>query len=132
MSTTSMQTPLPERRYGALQYVVSVLSITTGSYLASCGGISIPLLERETSIQVMHEDNLPLMLCHLNLGLCSRGVEGKELEAHLSWAEGCPIDWLPSKVKECGHIVGILVDNSYAGLNNLVAYAQEREIQIRL
>lgn len=103
-------------------------SITTGSSPASCGGISIPTLERGTSIQVMHKD----MLCHLNLDLCSRGVEGEELEAHPSVAEGCPIDWLPSKMKECGHIVGISVDNSCAGWNNRVAYAQEREIQIIL
>ncbi|XXG47980.1 hypothetical protein AAC387_Pa02g2536 [Persea americana] len=111
-------TPLPRRRYGALQYAFSVPSTTTCSSPASCGEISIPPLERDTPIRVMHKDSSSLMLCNLNLGLCLIGVE---LEGHPYLAKGGPIDWLPSKMKECGHIVGISVDNSCVGWNNLVA-----------
>lgn len=45
-------------------------------------------------------------------------------QKNLFSAEGLRSEWLPSKIKECGEIVGIP-----EGWNTLVAFAQEREKQ---
>ncbi|KAJ8615873.1 hypothetical protein MRB53_035245 [Persea americana] len=53
----------------------------------------------------------------------------EDLEGPIPSVGGIKSDWLPFKIKECGKIVGITVDNSKEGWSHLLAFAQERENQ---